>query len=86
MPMQTSASASKTKATPPATSCITLGSTDTIDPVTAAKMLSTNPARHIGLEETVGSIQPGKQADLVIANQDFRILAVLKNGKKMDSR
>ena len=57
-----------------------------IDPVTAAKMLSTNPARHIGLEETVGSIQPGKQADLVIADQDFRIRAVLKNGKKMDSR
>lgn len=57
-----------------------------IDPVTAAKMLSTNPARHIGLEETVGSIQTGKQADLVIADPDFRIRAVLKNGKKMDSR
>ena len=57
-----------------------------IDPVTAAKMLSTNPARHVGLESVIGSIEPGKQADLVIADDAFQIKAVLKNGKKMDSR
>jgi len=56
--------------------CIDYG----IDPVTAAKMLSTNPARHIKLDHIIGTIQPGKQADLVVADQNFQVKAVFKQG------
>lgn len=51
-----------------------------IPPVTAAKMLATNPARHIGRED-IGSIAVGKKADLVLADENFRVRAVFKNGK-----
>ena len=51
-----------------------------IPPVTAAKMLATNPARHIGRED-IGSIAVGKKADLVLADENFRVCAVFKNGK-----
>ena len=51
-----------------------------IPPVTAAKMLSTNPARHIGRAD-IGSIAVGKKADLVLADENFRVRAVFKNGK-----
>lgn len=52
-----------------------------IDPVTAAKMLSTNPARHIGLERTLGSIALWHRADLVVADRDFRVKKVLAAGR-----
>lgn len=51
-----------------------------IDPVTAAKMLATNPARHIGLQDSIGTIEPGKQADLVIADKTFAVRGVIKAG------
>ncbi len=51
-----------------------------IDVVTAAKMLSTTPARHVGMEKEVGSIEVGKKADLVIADGDFNVKTVVKNG------
>lgn len=51
-----------------------------IDPVTASKMLATNPARHIGLLNSVGTVEPGKQADLVIADREFRVTGVIKAG------
>lgn len=52
-----------------------------IDPVTAAKMLSSTPAKHIGMEESLGSIRIGKQADLVIADGSFNVTKVIKNGE-----
>lgn len=52
-----------------------------IDPLTAAKMLSTSPARHIGMSDTLGSIEIGKNADFVIADNDFCLKTVIKNGK-----
>lgn len=51
-----------------------------IPPVTAAKMLSTNPARHIGRAD-IGAIAVGKKADLVLADESFGVRAVFKNGK-----
>ena len=51
-----------------------------IDPVTAAKMLATTPAYHIGLSDTLGRIETGKQADLVIADQNFQVRGVIKAG------
>lgn len=52
-----------------------------VDPVTAGKMLSLTPAKHIGLEERIGSIESGKQADLVITDQYFCVKNVIKNGR-----
>lgn len=52
-----------------------------VDAVTAAKMLSTTPARLIGMDDTIGSVEIGKNADLVIADNSFNITAVIKNGK-----
>lgn len=53
-----------------------------VDPVTASKMLSRNPAAHIGMEHTVGSVEVGKQADLVRVDADFNVKSVFKNGKQ----
>lgn len=52
-----------------------------IDPATAAKMLSSTPAKHIGLHKTVGTVEPGKTADLVLTDEHFQLKTVLKNGK-----
>ncbi len=37
-----------------------------MDPVDALKCITINPAKHIGLEDRVGSIEVGKDADLVL--------------------
>ncbi len=52
-----------------------------VDPVTAAKMLSTNPARHIGIEGEKGSVAPGKAADLVITDSAYNVRCVVKDGR-----
>ncbi|QKO29872.1 N-acetylglucosamine-6-phosphate deacetylase [Caproicibacterium lactatifermentans] len=46
----------------------------------AIKSATMNPAREIGLEQEIGSIQVGKRADLVIMNQNWDIAAVIHNG------
>ena len=51
-----------------------------VDPVTASKMLSTNPAAHIGMADTIGSIAIGKNADLVRVTQHLTVKTVIKNG------
>lgn len=52
-----------------------------IDPATAAKTLSSTPAKHIGLHKTVGTVEPGKTADLVLTDEHFQLKTVLKNRK-----
>jgi len=37
-----------------------------MNPFKALKAITINPARHIGIEDRVGSIEPGKDADIVI--------------------
>lgn len=56
--------------------CTTYG----IDPVTAAKMLSTTPAKHIKAEK-IGEIKKGYIADLVITDSEFTVKTTIKNGK-----
>lgn len=56
--------------------CIDYG----IAPVIAAKMLSANPAAHIGMADTIGSIAVGKRADLVRVTQHLTVNTVIKNG------
>lgn len=50
-----------------------------IDIVTASKMLSLAPAKHIKAQN-IGEIKVGYNADFVIANKDFEVLDVIKNG------
>ncbi|MFJ3194718.1 N-acetylglucosamine-6-phosphate deacetylase [Streptomyces griseoviridis] len=42
--------------------------------------LSANPARLLGLYDTVGSLDPGKYADLVLLDADFDLKGVMRRG------
>lgn len=48
---------------------------------TAVNMASLYPARLIGAAETLGSIEQGKKADLLIFNENIEIQTTIKNGK-----
>ena len=43
-------------------------------------MASTNPARAVGLGDELGSIEPGKRADLVFVDDKFNIRQVMLGG------
>jgi len=47
----------------------------------AVNMASLNPARILGLENEIGSIQSGKYANLAVFDQKFGVLATLLRGK-----
>ena len=57
-----------------------------MDPFEALKAITINPARHIGIADRVGSIEVGKDADIVITDgdpmvSDSTVKTVLINGK-----
>ena len=57
-----------------------------MDPFQALQAVTINPAKHIGIADRVGSLEVGKDADLVIANGcpfeiSTRVLRVLIDGK-----
>ena len=47
-----------------------------MDPFDALRAITINPARHIGIEDRVGSIEVGKDADLVLTEGDIMAAAV----------
>jgi predicted amidohydrolase YtcJ len=47
------------------------GADQAIDRMTALKMLTINVARFIGEEDELGSLEPGKWADITVLNGDF---------------
>ncbi|MFH1573845.1 MAG: amidohydrolase family protein [Acidobacteriota bacterium] len=56
-----------------------------MDPAEALKAITINPARTVGLDRRIGSIEPGKDADLVVFSGDpfdiqSRVLKVFING------
>ena len=53
--------------------------------VDAVISASLTPARALGLADRIGSIEVGKQADLVVLDQDLRVQAVLRNGEGVDT-
>ncbi|MFI0818885.1 N-acetylglucosamine-6-phosphate deacetylase [Streptomyces sp. NPDC021098] len=46
----------------------------------AVRALSTTPARVLGLADRVGSLEAGKDADLVVLDADFRLRGVMRRG------
>lgn len=46
----------------------------------AVKMITQTPAKVLGLEDRIGTIAPGRKADLVLFDEDIRIVAVIVNG------
>ena len=41
-----------------------------MDPFLALQAITINPARHIGVDDRVGSLEPGRDADIVLTNGD----------------
>ncbi|HET6858258.1 MAG TPA: N-acetylglucosamine-6-phosphate deacetylase [Streptomyces sp.] len=44
------------------------------------RSISANPARLLGVDDRVGSLEPGKDADLVVLDADFRLTGVMHKG------
>ncbi|MER6916347.1 N-acetylglucosamine-6-phosphate deacetylase [Streptomyces sp. NPDC000594] len=42
--------------------------------------ISANPARLLGIADRVGSLEPGKDADLVVLDEEFRLKGVMRQG------
>ena len=60
-----------------------------MDPFAALQAITINPARHAGIQDRVGSIEVGKDADLVLTSgspfeADPQIQAVYINGKHVE--
>lgn len=59
-----------------------------MDPFDALQAITINPAKHLGVEDRVGSLEVGKDADVVITHgdplvSDSTIAAVILNGQKV---
>ena len=59
-----------------------------MDPFQALQAITINPARHLGIDGRVGSLEAGKDADVVLCDgdpmvSDSRVTAVLLNGQKV---
>lgn len=59
-----------------------------VDPITAIQMATINVARAYGVDHKIGSIAPGRQADLVVVNdlENFDVEAVFLDGKQFDDK
>jgi adenine deaminase len=54
-----------------------------VDPLEAIQMMTINTATHLGLQNEIGGISPGKSADLIVVNnlEKFEISLVISQGK-----
>ena len=52
----------------------------------AVRMAATNPARLMGIDDRKGSIEQGKDADLILFDDHFRLHSVWIGGKPLESR
>ena len=53
--------------------------------VDAAISASLTPARALGIADRVGSLEQGKQADLVVLDEDLRVDSVMRKGEWLDA-
>ena len=61
--------------------CKNVMSSTTVGITEAFLLASRNPARVIGMEDSIGSIEEGKKADLVFVDHMFNVKKVIMNGK-----
>lgn len=59
-----------------------------MDPFAALQAITINPAKHLGIADRVGSLEVGKDADLVLADgdpmvSDTHVVGVIVDGKKV---
>jgi len=59
-----------------------------MNPFAALQAITINPARHAGIEDRVGSIEVGKDGDIVIMDGDAlvsasKVVAVVLEGEKV---
>jgi imidazolonepropionase-like amidohydrolase len=59
-----------------------------MDPFDALRAITINPARHIGIADRVGSLEVGKDADIVITDGDAmvsstKVVAVILDGERV---
>ncbi|KUN21587.1 N-acetylglucosamine-6-phosphate deacetylase [Streptomyces antibioticus] len=47
----------------------------------AVAALSANPARLLGMSDSIGSLEPGRYADLVLLDADFELKGVMRRGE-----
>ena len=57
-----------------------------MDPFAALQAITVNPALHLGIEDRVGSIEPGKDADLIFCTGSIldsltQVKRVIVNGQ-----
>jgi N-acetylglucosamine-6-phosphate deacetylase len=52
-----------------------LSLTDTV------RAISTNPARLLGLDDRIGTLEPGKDADLVVLDASYDLVGVMRKGE-----
>ncbi len=54
-----------------------------VNPIEAIQMLTLNTAVHLGLQDSIGGIAPGKNADIIIVDnlESFLVKTVIANGK-----
>jgi N-acetylglucosamine-6-phosphate deacetylase len=49
----------------------------------AVKMGTSTPARIIGEDKSIGSLEVGKDADICVLDKDFKVEKVFKKGKEI---
>lgn len=47
----------------------------------AVRAISTNPARLLGLDDRIGTLEPGKDADLVVLDAAYDVVGVMRKGE-----
>ena len=52
-----------------------------LGPVEASRIISLYPAKTVGFDKVLGSIEIGKSADLIITDKEFNIQKVILNGE-----
>jgi N-acetylglucosamine-6-phosphate deacetylase len=55
-----------------------------VDLATAVRMASLTPATILGLQKEIGSIAVGKRADLLVLDEDLRVVRVFVDGREAE--